>query len=75
LGIVEWGIAVGRAERTGDREGEREMQVQTGTLAREEKTKTMERERKTGERRRETEKREEKMKAEGAATREGGERQ
>ena len=52
-------------------EGERGMQVPTGTQTREGKTKTMERERKAGERRRETEKREENIKAEGEGTREG----
>jgi hypothetical protein len=72
LGIVEWRIPVGRAERTGDREGERETQVQTGTLTREGNKRTMERERKTGEWRREPEKREGKRKAEGP--REGVER-
>jgi hypothetical protein len=29
LGVVEWRTPVGRAERAGDREGKREMQVQT----------------------------------------------
>ena len=72
LGVVEWRTPVGRAERAGDREGKREMQVQTRMLTRERKKRTTERERKTGERRREPEKREGKRKAEG--TREGAER-
>ena len=69
MGVVEWGIPVGRAERTGDREGKREMQVQTRTLTRERKKRTTGGEKKTGERRSETEKSEEKMKAEGEGTR------
>jgi hypothetical protein len=69
LGIVEWRTPVERAERAGDREGKREIQVQMRTLTRERKKRTTERERKTGERRREPEKREEKRKAKG--TREG----
>jgi hypothetical protein len=72
LGVVEWRTPVGRAERAGDREGKREMQVQTRTLERERKKRTTEGERKTGERRREPGKREGKTKAEG--TREGVER-
>ena len=72
LGVVEWSIPVGRAERAGDREGKREMQVQTRTLTRERKKRTADRERKTGERRREPGKREGKRRAEG--TREGVER-
>jgi hypothetical protein len=32
LGVMEWRIPVGRAERTGDREKKREMQVQTRTF-------------------------------------------
>ena len=72
LGVVEWSIPVGRAERAGDREGKREMQVQTRIWTRERKKRTTEREKKTGERRREPEKREGKRKAEG--TRAGVER-
>ena len=72
LGVVEWRTPVGRAERAGDQEGKREMQVQTRILTRERKKRTTERERKTGERRREPEKREGKRKAEG--TRAGVER-
>jgi hypothetical protein len=65
LGVVEWRIPVGRAERAGDREGKREMQVQKRRLTRERKKRTTEGERETGERRREPEKREGKRKAEG----------
>ena len=74
MGVVEWRIPVGRAERTGDREGKREIQVQTRPLTRERKKRTTGREKKTGEWRSETEKSEEKMKAEGEGTREGVER-
>ena len=69
LGVVEWRTPVGRAERAGDREGKREMQVQTRMLTRERKKRTTEREKMPRERRREPEKGEEKRKAEG--TREG----
>ena len=72
LGVVEWRTPVGRAERAGDREGKREMQVQTRMLTRERKKRTTEREKMPRERRREPEKGEEKRKAEG--TREGVER-
>jgi hypothetical protein len=41
---MEWRIPVGRAERAGDREGKREIQVQTRTLTRERKKRTTERE-------------------------------
>ena len=51
----------GRAERAGDREGKREMQVQTRMLTREEKRRTTEREKN----RREPEKGEGKREAEG----------
>ena len=54
LGVVEWGIPVGRAGDR-DREGKREMQVQMRISARERKDGERE---KTGERRRESEKRE-----------------
>ena len=72
LGVVEWRTPVGRAERADDREGKREMQVETRILTRERKKRTADRERKTGERMREPGKREGKRKAEGM--REGVER-
>ena len=73
-GVVEWRTPIGRAERAGNREGKREMQVQMRTLTRERKKRTTERERKTGERRREPEKREDKDKRKAEGTREGVER-
>jgi hypothetical protein len=72
LGVVEWRTLVGRAERAGDQEGKREMQVQTRMLTRERKKRTTEREKTPRERRIKPEKREGKRKAE--ETREGVER-
>jgi hypothetical protein len=50
LGAVEQRIPVGRAERAGDREGERKMQAQIGVLTRKRKRKNDgEKERERGE--------------------------
>jgi hypothetical protein len=58
LGVVEWSIPVGRTERAGDREGKREMQVQTRVLV-------IEREKRTKREREENRRAEERTKEEG----------
>jgi hypothetical protein len=67
LGVMEWCIPFGWAERAGGREGKREMQVQTRMLTRERKKRT-----KGKEREREREKKNRNRRAEERTREEGG---